>query len=77
MNYAFAILNNPGLYITPLSWAAACNQILANDCLNDGNAGANFTTATTAATVATATAAIPDTDIDNAIASAWNMLANA
>ena len=81
-NYAAQVLNNPNQFIPNFVWACASNQILANDVITA--AGANFTATTTTATVAAAvTTATPtttgatDTDINNAVASAWNMMANA
>jgi hypothetical protein len=79
--YAFQVLNNPNVYIADFAWAAASNPILANDVVTQN--AANFTTATTDATVAAAvTTATPastgatDSDINNAVAAAWNTMAN-
>lgn len=80
-NYATMVLNNPSNYLNSFVWVAASNQSLANDVITA--AGANFTPTTSAATIAAAiTTATPattgatDTDIDNAIAFAWNVLSN-
>jgi len=81
-NYANQVLNDPNASIPDFVWAAASNQTLANDVVTANVT--NFTPATTAAVVAAAvTTATPtitgatDTDINNAVANAWNMLANA
>lgn len=80
--YAANVLNNISNFITSFCWVAAANQTLANDVVTAN--GANFTTSTTGATVAAAvTTATPtsngatDTDINNAVAAAFNLMANA
>lgn len=80
--YAAQILNNPNSFMNNFVWAAASNQTLANDVITAN--GANFNSSTTGAQVAAAvTTATPtttgatDTDINNAVASAFNALANA
>jgi len=82
--YAATVLNNPNSFISDFAWASASNQTLANDVITTGNAGANFTSATTTAQVAAAvttstptTTGATDTDINNAVANAFNALANA
>ena len=81
-NYAAQVLNNPNDFIPDFVWAVAQNQIFADGVVTQN--AANFTPTTTAATVAAAvTTATPtttggtDTNIANAVANAWNMLANA
>jgi hypothetical protein len=80
--YASQVLNNYSAYATMFEWAAASNQTLANDVVTTN--GGNFTSSTTQATVAAAvTTATPtttgatDTDINNALAASFNLLANA
>jgi hypothetical protein len=78
-NYAFDVLNNFPAFSAGWNWAVAQNQTLANDVLNLGNAQANFPTTTVAgaAAVTTAVEAAPDGDYDNAVATYWNLMANA
>jgi hypothetical protein len=80
--YASQILNNPNSYIPNFVWVAAQDQTLANSVVTAN--GANFTSSTTAATVAAAvTTPTPlstgatDVLISNAIANAFNIMANA
>lgn len=81
-SYCQQILNNPNTYIPNLVWAAASNQTLANDVVT--TLGRNFTASDTTSTIAGAvTTATPlttgatDTDINNAVAAAFNAFANA
>jgi|SRR5882672_4491171 len=77
-SYAAQVINTPNNFISNFAWAAAVNQNLADAVITAGNAGAHFTTSTTASAV---TAAIQsgatDTLINNAVAAAFNALANA
>lgn len=80
--YASQVLNNYSQFANVIEWACASNQTLANDVVTTN--GGNFTSSTTQAQVAAAvTTATPtttgatDTDINNAIAAAFNLLANA
>lgn len=81
-SYASNVLNNIATSIPAFIWAAASNQTLANDVVTAN--GANFTASSGASVVAAAiTTATPtttgatDTDINNAVAAAFNLLANA
>lgn len=75
--FAASVLNSPNTYIPNFTWAAATNQTLADGVITTGNAGAHFTTSTTAAAVTAAVqAGSTDTNINNAVASAFNALAN-
>lgn len=80
--YASQVLNAPNTFMNNFVWAAASNQTLANDVITA--AGSNFTASTTPAQVAAAvttgtptTTGATDTDINNAVAAAFNTLANA
>lgn len=65
--YASAVLNNPTFYKPLFVNAAAANQIVANDAAVNGTiVGA------TPAALATAALLCTDTDINNAVASAFN-----
>lgn len=66
-NYASAILNNPTFYKPLFVNAAAANQTVAND----ATAGGTIVGATPAA-LATAALLCTDTDINNAVAAAFN-----
>jgi hypothetical protein len=81
--FAAQLMNAPNSFIPNFTWAAASNQTLANDVIT-ANGGANFTASTAPSTIAAAiTTATPtttgatDTDINNAVANAFNALANA
>jgi hypothetical protein len=82
-NYAVLVLNDPNAFIPDFVWACATNAILAGDVIT-ANAGVNFTvaTGTPTAVAAVVTTATPQTtgatesDIDNAVANAWNMMGN-
>jgi hypothetical protein len=78
-NYAAQVLNDPNSFISDFAWAAAVNQALADAVITTGNGGSHFTTATTAAAVTTAiqAAGIDSTLINNAVAAAFNAMANA
>ena len=78
-NYAAQVLNNPNNFIPNFTWAAAVNQTLADAVITTGNAGAHFTTSTTTATVTSAiqAAGLDPTLVNNAVAAAFNALANA
>lgn len=79
-NYATIVLNNFAAYAAGWEWAVAQNATLANDVLNLGNAGVNFTRTTPltgASSVQSAIDAIPDSDYDSIVATAWNIMANA
>lgn len=82
-SYASQVCNNPNAFVNSFVLACAQDQNLSNSVIT-ANGGANFTPNTIAATVASAvTTATPTTTgatdslINNAIASAFNILANA
>lgn len=64
-NYAAAVLNNPASYKPLFVNAVAANQIVANDATASG-------TLVGSATIATQALACTDTNINNAIAAAFN-----
>lgn len=64
-NYAAAVLNNPNFYKPLFVNAVAANQIVANDATVSG-------TLVGSATVAAQALLCTDTDINNAVASAFN-----
>lgn len=66
-NYAAQVLNNPNLYKPLFVNAAAANQIVANDATTSGSI-VGFTTGP----LATAALLCTDTDINNAVAAAFN-----
>jgi len=65
--YASAILNNPSFYKPLFVNAVAANQIVANDATAGGTVVGMSPTS-----LATATLLCTDTDIDNAVAAAFN-----
>jgi hypothetical protein len=65
--YASGVLNNPTFYKPLFINAAAANQTVANDATATGTL-----VGLTSAQVATAAAACTDTDINNAVAAAFN-----
>lgn len=66
-NYASQVLNNPNLYKPLFINAVAANQIVANDATAGGTIVGD-----TAGPLATAALLCTDTDINNAIAAAFN-----
>ena len=76
-NFAAQVFTNLELFTTRFVWAAAGNQTLANDVITNGNANANFTTSTTPTQVAAAIqAGLTDTDLSNAVSTAFVAFAN-
>jgi hypothetical protein len=71
-NYAAAVLNNPANYKPLFVNAVACNQTVANDATASGTIAAQ-----TGTTLATSAALCTDTDINNAIAAAFNAFVQA
>lgn len=70
VTYAQQILNNPTFYKPLFVLMVSSNQIVANDATVGGTL-----VGMTQSAVATAAAAILDTDIDNAVAAGFNALA--
>jgi len=66
-NYASAVLNNPSFYKPLFVNAAAANQIVANDATVNGTL-----VSMTPAQLATAALLCTDSDINNAVAAAFN-----
>lgn len=66
-NYAAQILNNPTVYKPLFVNAAAANQIVANDATTNGTIVGQTPTQ-----IATAALLCTDTDINNAVAAAFN-----
>ena len=78
VSYGAQAMNNPNTFVPNFAWAAAQNQTLADAVITTGNAGAHFTTSTTPSAVTTAIqAGITDTLVNNAVAAAFNPMANA
>ncbi len=77
-SYASQVMNNPNEFIPDFTWAAASNQTLADGIITNGNVGLHFDATTTSLAIAAAVAAGgTDTNINNAVANAFNALANA